>query len=312
VRTVWPSLPLSLGLLLSGCASPGFDSTGAVYLFVIQPAFTRTLAFTLGCGGAVVLLLWLLFRLRIRALNERARLAAAQRHAERERIARDLHDTLLQGIQALLFRLDRWSREDAVPERLREEIAAVAEQSRTIIIDGRDRIVMLRRHKGEPSEIVQALDHFTRQSGLQGNAALDLRRHGAARPILPHAYEHILDIVREAIRNACAHAQATRIEVDVRYCQKSLQVEIKDNGRGIPADILSRRHERHFGIAGMYERAVELSAQLTHETTDGTRVVLCIHGSHAYADYQRGMLESAQSLLACLRQCLSSGHPHGG
>lgn len=261
----------------------------------------------LACGGTVALLLWLLFRLRIRAVHERARLAMAERHAERERIARDLHDTLLQGIQALLFRLDRWSREDGLPERLREEIAAVAAQSRAIVIDGRDRIVMLRQHKGEPSEIVQALDHFTRQAGLPGNATLDLRRHGVARGLSPHAYGHILDITLEAIRNACAHAHATRIEVDVRYCQKSLLVEIKDNGRGIPANVLSCRHKRHFGILGMYERAKELGAHLTHETADGTRVVLSVHGSRAYADYQGGMLESLQLRLSCLRQSLSSG-----
>ena len=304
---MWRNLPLVLGILLSCCASSVTESAGASYEFVIRPALTQTLAFALACGGAVVLLLWLLFRLRIRALNERARLATAERHAERERIARDLHDTLLQGIQALLFRLDRWAREDGLPERLREEIAAVAEQSRAIVIDGRDRIVMLRQHKGEPAEIVQALDHFTRQAAPPGNATLELRRHGVARRISPHAYEQIFDIACEAIRNACAHAQATRIEVDVRYCPKSLQVEVKDDGRGIPAEILSCRRERQFGIVGMYERAVELRAQLTHETADGTRVVLCVHGSRAYADYQRGILESLQSRLACLRQSLSSG-----
>jgi signal transduction histidine kinase len=271
----------------------------------------QTLIFVLACGAAAVLLLIALFRLRKWWLSRRARRAKAERHAERERIARDLHDTLLQGIQALLFRLDRWSREDGLPERLREEIAAVAEQSRAIVIDGRDRIVMLRQHKSEPSEIVQALDHFTRQAALPGDATLELRRHGVARRISPHAYEQILDIACEAIRNACAHAQATRIEVEVRYCPKSLQVEVKDNGRGLPANVLSCGRERHFGILGMYERAIELRAHLTHETAGGTRVVLCVHGSRAYADYRSGMLESLQLRLACCRQSLLNGHPHG-
>jgi signal transduction histidine kinase len=275
---------------------------------VAQPSLTIALA----CGAVVVLLLVALFRLWNGELSRRARLARAERHAERERIARDLHDTLLQGIQALLFRLDRWSREDGLPERLRDEIAAVAEQSRAIVIDCRDRIVMLRQHKAEPSEIVQALDHFTRQAALPGNATLELRRHGVARRISPHAYEQIIDIACEAIRNACAHAQATRIEVEVRYCPKSLQVEVKDNGRGIPANILSCGREQHFGILGMYERAIALRAHLAHETADGTRVVLRVHGSRAYADYRGGLLERLRLRLACWRRNVPSGHLSGG
>jgi signal transduction histidine kinase len=236
--------------------------------------------------AAALLLVWAGYLIRTLSLRRRARLASLARHAERERIARDLHDTLLQGIQALLFRLDRWSRDDTVSQRLRDEIAAVAAQSRTIIIDGRDRIGILRQHHFERPEILHALKHFSDQICGSQRAALELRAHGVARRILPGVYEQILDITREAIRNACEHAQATRIEVQVRYGRSCLEVEVKDNGCGIPRHVLEQRYSGHFGLLGMYERALEIRARLTHESGSGTRVTLSVHASLAYVDYR--------------------------
>jgi signal transduction histidine kinase len=235
--------------------------------------------------SAVAALMWVGYLIRTLSLRRRARLASLARHAERERIARDLHDTLLQGIQALLFRLDRWSRDDTVPQTLRDEIAAVAAQSRTIIIDGRDRIGALRQHHRERPEILHALKHFTDQLCCSSRATLEWRTHGTARRILPGVYEQILDITREAIRNACEHAQATRIEVQVHYGRSCLEVEVKDNGCGIPRHVLEQRYSGHFGLLGMYERALEIRARLSHESGGGTRVTLSVHASLAYMDY---------------------------
>jgi signal transduction histidine kinase len=245
------------------------------------------LAFQISGGIVVTIFLARVLILgRTLMFRRRARLALLARHAERERIARDLHDTLLQGIQALLFRLDRWSRDNTVPPTVRDEITAVAAQSRTIVIDGRDRISKLRQHNADPPEIHLALENFTEQIPYSAGATLELRAHGETRRIAPGAYEQILEIAREAIRNACEHSQATLIEVEVHYGRTSLRVEVKDNGRGIPRHVLERRCSGHFGLVGMYERALEIRARLTHETVGGTRVVLSVHASHAYADYR--------------------------
>src|SRR6201999_1134450 len=118
--------------------------------FTLKPAFYQTLIFRLGAAAAAVVLLILLFIIRLEQVQRRYRLWIDARNAERERIARDVHDTLLQGAQALLFRLQIWEGDCAVPPSLRKEMTAVIDQTKSIVVEARERILMMRRAQAQP------------------------------------------------------------------------------------------------------------------------------------------------------------------
>jgi hypothetical protein len=117
----------------------------------IPLAFYQTLWFRLLCAAVLLVLAWLMLLMRVEQVKGRLRERLDERHAERERIARDLHDTLLQGIQALLFRLQIWAGDTRIASERREEIAAVVVQARAIVVEGRDRILALRSPACRPA-----------------------------------------------------------------------------------------------------------------------------------------------------------------
>ena len=107
--------------------------------FSIPPMVYQSVWFRLACLGAILALIWLVLRFRMEQVKVLMRQRMAARHAERELIARDLHDTLLQGIQALLFRLQIWASDPRIAAERRDEIAAVVVQARAIVVEGRVR-----------------------------------------------------------------------------------------------------------------------------------------------------------------------------
>ena len=134
----------------------------------VLPAFYQTLWFRSLLLCAFLILVWIVFTIRLNQLQRRVRLESDTRHAERERIARDLHDTLLGGIQALLFRLQTWVRDVTLPEMHREQVSDVVNQARRTVIEARDRIVALRRSEISPRHL--ALGRRARRNRSYGVA----------------------------------------------------------------------------------------------------------------------------------------------
>jgi signal transduction histidine kinase len=209
------------------------------------------------------------------------------RHAERERIARDLHDTLLQGIQALLFRLQIWASDPAIPEERRNEIATVVTQAREIVMEGRDRIMTLRRAEPESKDLLESLTVIGGRESAGQVATFEISASGKPRPLLSETCQQLIDIGREAIRNAHQHAGASRVAMSVDYRNSSLCLRIMDDGRGIDPEILEAGHRRgHFGLLGMRERAAQLGAHLRIESNGGagTRITVTVPGGVAFVD----------------------------
>ena len=205
----------------------------------------------------------------------RQRLAA--RNAERERIARELHDTLLQSIQALLFRLAVWAGDPTIPAERRKEIATVVAQARAIVMEGRDRLLSLR---GPDTECQDLLGALTELAGAQSNDQATrcvIFTSGEPRPVLVEACRELVDIAREALRNAQQHAGAGLVTLTVEYGHTRLRLRIVDDGRGIdPAVLRAGGRRGHFGLLGMRERAAQLGARFSIERdgTSGTRVTV--------------------------------------
>jgi signal transduction histidine kinase len=245
----------------------------------------------LGLSIAALLALgWLAYRWRMEHINALVRQRMDARHAERERIARDLHDTLLQGIQALLFRLQIWASDPAVSPERRNEIATVVAQAREIVMEGRDRILTLRRVDAQSADLLESLRAVGSVESAGQMARFEITASGERRPLVWDTYQQLIDIGREAIRNAHRHAQASRVAMMLDYGTNSLRLRIVDNGRGIDPQILRAGQRRgHFGLIGMRERATQLGAHFRIESnrTAGTRITITVPGGVAFADGRR-------------------------
>jgi signal transduction histidine kinase/ligand-binding sensor domain-containing protein len=236
--------------------------------------------------SALALLLIMAYYARLEQLKIRIRERLELRHAERERIARELHDTLLQGIQAILFRLQAWGKQNAIPAEQRNEISMVATQARAIVVEGRARILSLRRTDIARAELIEALTALASTESLDHPASFQIEVQGEERSLNLEAYEHLLEIAREGIRNAFRHARADSISVLIDYQASSLRLTITDDGLGIDDSRISASPTiGHFGIVGMRERAKELQGSLTfgRRGKSGTSLALRIPAAIIYA-----------------------------
>jgi signal transduction histidine kinase/ligand-binding sensor domain-containing protein len=233
----------------------------AVLRFRVAAAFYQTVWFRAVLVIPVALLLLLAIVMRTEQIKARIRQQIAARTFERERIARDLHDTLLQGVQSLLFRINTWAKNKSLPGELRGEIREVAEQARGMVIEGRDRIVLLRNGDKMDSDLMATLADLANARPATDIPSLEIVTRGESRSLNCEAHQQLVDIAREAVRNAIQHARCQRIQVTVDFRPRSVTLTVADDGCGIAPEVLEEGNSsEHFGILGMRERASHLAA----------------------------------------------------
>jgi len=226
---------------------------------------------------------------RVRKLTEaQLTLRFEERLAERTRIARELHDTLLQSFQGLMLHFQ------AVYDMLPPGQAKVAlekalDRADGAIVEGRDAIQNLRSSTTATNELAQALATLGEELGCArtgGGTSPTLRVsvEGTPRELHPILRDDIYRIAREALLNALRHAHANKIEADITYAERLLRLRIRDDGRGIDPKLLDAGRDGHWGLPGMRERAEQIGARLDiwSELGAGTEVDLRIPGSIAY------------------------------
>lgn len=245
----------------------------------VLPKFTETRWFIVVCAlvGLAILELAYMFRLKLAAhsLEQRLRVQAL----ERERIARDLHDTLLQGIQGLLLRLQAWLKDASIADARRREISDAVDLGRALLVEGRDRIMALRCPEGMSTDLQSTIRNVCEQAGVPPSIEVTSTACGKSFAVSETVMEEIAAIVAEALRNAIVHAQPSHVDIRTAYSRNGVTLEVEDNGAGIGTEILKRGgKEGHWGIAGMRERAERLRAALTiaRGPTTGTLVRLRI------------------------------------
>jgi len=227
--------------------------------------------------GALLLALALAVVIRRKLMHELHRQRMQDRKAERERIARDLHDTLLQGIQSLLLRIQNWETDPDIPERYRREIGVVVSRARSIVIEGRDQILGLREDALQPADLVTALAEVERSEWVVDPPKFDIAIMGQPRPVPLAVLKETIGIAREAIRNVHRHAKASQLSAVLGFSPGMMRMSISDDGVGIdPSAIDGRGRPTHFGLVGMRERAEQLGATLFvgRNGAKGTRVTL--------------------------------------
>ncbi len=250
----------------------------------VAPTLVQTPWFRLACAGALALLGVVLYRYRVRYVTRRLTERLQVRTAERERIARTLHDSFLQTVQGLVLRVDAVAATLPPDAGARRQLEHVLDDASQAIGEGRDRLQELRAGDAHVLEDVLA-DAIARLRQTYGALAVDVHVEGERRPLRAPVADEIAEIAREALRNAFAHGHAARIRVTLAYARRTLTLCVADDGRGLPEPV--RRdgvRSGHWGLVGMRERAAHIGARLDIASgpRQGTTVTLSVPGAHAY------------------------------
>ncbi|MDB5733995.1 MAG: histidine kinase [Alphaproteobacteria bacterium] len=262
-----------------------WNSKGATFTFSIPPTFLQSRLFLGLCVAAVAALLWFAYQLRLSQVSARLQSQLAARLAERERIARELHDTLLQGFQGLMLRFQ--SVADSIPadQPAHAMIESAMTRADEVLAEGRDRVHDLRGHQGG-DDLPQALHDIARNAVCNEPVAFKVVIEGTPCMLHPVVCDELIQLSSEAILNAYRHAQAANIEVTLLYNRKKLQMRIRDDGIGIDRKVIETGgRPGHFGIAGMRERAKKIKAEfgLCSKPGRGTEIDVSVPATFAYA-----------------------------
>jgi signal transduction histidine kinase len=226
------------------------------------------------CFLLAVLTLYALYRLRVTQLRKRLQLQYTTRLEERTRVARDLHDTLLQTIQGTKLVAEEALHGSDDPTQLHNVVAKIHEWLSRAVIEGRAALTALRTgsNAGDLAEKLRVAAEGCAQSSLM---EVRFETVGAPIELSSDMTEEIFRIGYEAIRNACAHSQGSILDVQLTY-GKMLKLAVKDNGIGFEFHGVPNRASGHYGLDGMRERAKQLGGSLAVASApgNGTEIIL--------------------------------------
>jgi signal transduction histidine kinase/ligand-binding sensor domain-containing protein len=269
-----------------------WNEQGATLDFSIAPAYWQTNWFRATCLAALLLVLWALYQLRLHQIARTFTARLEERVGERTRIARDLHDTLLQSFQGLLLRFQTVSEMlPARPSAAKVILDSAIDQTASAITEGRNAVQGLRDSTIETNDLAPAITNLGEELAAEWRTdiriAMSVAVEGRPRTLQPIVRDEVYRIAAEALRNAFRHAGAQRIEVELRYDTRQLRLRVRDDGKGIAPEYLTvGGREGHFGLRGMRERAKLMGGRLTVWTgpDSGTEIELTLPAAHAYAD----------------------------
>jgi signal transduction histidine kinase/ligand-binding sensor domain-containing protein len=268
-----------------------WNEAGASFNFSVVPAYYQTAWFQLSSVAAFLVLLGAAYQLRLRQVSRQFNMRMEERIGERTRIARDLHDTLLQSFQGVLlkFHAARFMLPDR-PIEAGDMLDGVIEQARDAITEGRDAVQGLRSSTLVNNELGPAINTFVQ--GFGGDQTCRVQVEGASRELAPLVRDEVYRIAIEALRNAFRHAEGKQIEVEIHYDARHLRLRIRDNGKGIDQKILAEGGRAgHHGLPGMQERAKLIGGKLTvwSQRNSGAEIELTVPASIAYAKSREGV-----------------------
>ncbi len=284
--------PGSYRFRVIACNSDGvWNYDGPSVQLTIVPQFYQTKWFLLLSVAIVGSLAWAAYQWHVGQMTDRLHMQFTERLSERTRIARELHDTLLQTFQGLILHFQT-ARDllQSRPEEAGQRLDTALESADQAMVEGRNAIYDIRSTTVVDDDLAHAIgtlgdelraNHF----GKEDPATLSVVVEGTARTLDPICRDDIFHIVREALRNSYRHAEAKNIEAEIAYGKRSLRVRIRDDGKGIDPKVLDQGGlAGHWGMAGMRERAKRIGGRLAvwSELGAGTEVELSVPGSVVY------------------------------
>jgi signal transduction histidine kinase len=260
-----------------------WNTAGAAIVFDIAPAFWQTAWFRALGAAAGIFMLGLLYRWRLAVAARRATERANARLEERERIARSLHDTLLQAVQGLVLRFQAEVMRmppDSPSAAVLDTALADADR---LIASTRDEVMALRRVP-RAAELLDELRAAVSTLAPGSDHLLRCELRGEARALRGEAAGEIFCALREAAVNSVRHAQATRIAIVLHFLPGALEASVVDDGVGIDRKVAQSGRAGHFGLVGMRERVRHLGGRITVTAAPGggTAVRIRIPARAAY------------------------------
>ncbi len=260
-----------------------WNQQGASLDFNVMPAWYQTTWFKLLLVVIILATTWALYRLRIRQVAHALAVRFDERLAERTRIAREFHDTLIQTIQGSKLVADDALDQSADPAKMRHALEQLSGWLARAIQEGRAALNSLRTSATETNDLAEGLRRATEECRMFSPIGASFSVDGGARDMHPVVRDEIYRIGYEAIRNACVHSKASQLHVGLKYGQ-DLALSVGDNGVGIPESIISGSADGHYGLQGMRERAARIGGKLRIDSSvdSGTEVSLVIPGRIAF------------------------------
>jgi signal transduction histidine kinase/ligand-binding sensor domain-containing protein len=266
-----------------------WNEAGASLDFAVDAAYYQTICFRVGLAAVLLALIWGLYRYR---LHQMARVFDARMEArvgERTRIARDLHDTLLQSFQGTLLKFHGVSYLLPDHPKAREALENCLDQARAAITEARDAVQGLRSSTVVSNELRKAVTAFGEALAAehtgQDRPEFGVLVEGSTRDLRPLIRDEVYNIACESLRNAFKHAQARRIQVEIHYDSRQFLLRVADDGKGIDPEILSAGGRAgHHGLPGIHERAELAGGKLAvrSQIGSGTEIELTISSATAY------------------------------
>jgi ligand-binding sensor domain-containing protein len=261
------------------CNNDGvWNDAGASLEFSVAPAWYQTNWFRALCVVAGGFIVCLIHRLRVRQISSAISARFDERLAERTRMARELHDTFLQTIQGSKLVADDALDPSTDPIRMRRAMEQLSVWLGRATQEGRAALNSLRTTT-QTNDLAEALRRVTEDGLVPRSMVVTFSAVGDAREMHPIVRDEIYRIGYEAIRNACMHSGASRLEVEIRYADY-LAMRVSDNGTGIDPAIADKGKDGHFGLQGMRERAARIGGKLTlvSSSNSGTEIKLTVPG----------------------------------
>jgi ligand-binding sensor domain-containing protein/signal transduction histidine kinase len=268
-----------------------WSESGRTVEITIHPAWWNTWWFRVLIAMLLIATAMALYLVRVRQISRQFTIRLEERVSERTRIARELHDSLLQGFQGLMFRLQ--AVREFLPGRPRaaaESLDAALHMGDQAIYEGREAVQDLRSSTFEDTDMATVLGALgaelavgTEQQSAPGYRVIV---EGQPRELNPDVRDDIYRVAREAVRNAHQHANARHVETEIAFGETDLSIRVRDDGTGLDPAILARgQRAGHWGLPGMRERSERIGGRLNvwSERNAGTEIELRISAALAYA-----------------------------
>lgn len=252
-----------------------WNTRGAAADIIVPARFYQTWWFLVLCIVAAGILVIMTFRWRVTAVTRQLRARAAERADERGRIARELHDTLLQSVQGLVLMFHSVAKRMGTSDPNHEALERTLRQADDVIAEGRSRVLDL-RSADQAVRVAELVDAVAKRTTFPDDMSLASSFDGPDIMLRSDTAHEIEEIVGEALFNAARHSRGTHVKIDVLVSRRRIVITVMDDGIGLGDSTTPSREHGGFGLIGMRERARWIGGDLVVAGVEGVGTRVCL------------------------------------